>query len=72
MPNYAIKNGSVIVNVIVAETKEIAKTVTNLEAIEVTEELPLGIGWKFVDNEWQIPEDLLNVVPSEESTETVV
>lgn len=71
MPNYAIKDGSVIVNVIVADTKEIAESVTNLEAIEVTEELPLGIGWKLVNDQWQIPEFLLNVIPSEESTETV-
>jgi hypothetical protein len=71
MSNYAIKDGSVIVNVIVAETKEIAESVTNLEAIEVTEELPIGIGWTLVDGEWQIPEFLLDVVASEESTEPV-
>ena len=71
MPNYAIKDGSVIVNVIVADTKEIAESVTSLEAIEVTEEQPIGIGWTLINDEWQIPESLLNVIPSEESIETV-
>ena len=70
MTNYAIKDGSAIINVIVAETKEIAEEVTNLEAIEITEELPLGIGWELVDEEWRMPEFL--IIPLDDSTETVI
>jgi hypothetical protein len=70
MTNYAIKDGSAIINVIVAETKEIAEEVTNLEAIEITEELPLGIGWELVDGEWKMPESL--IIPLDDSTETVI
>ena len=66
MINYAIKDKNKIVNVILAETKEIAEEVTGLEAIEVTEEQPLGIDWELIDNVWTVPEHLVVSSLSEE------
>lgn len=47
MATYAvIENGSVV-NVILADSKEIAEEVTQKECLEVTEENPIGIGWEW-------------------------
>lgn len=48
MPNYAIHNGQVITNVIVADSKEIAEESSGLLAIE-TNGQP-WIGWVFDSN----------------------
>lgn len=53
MPNYAIYHDEVILNVIIAESVEIAEEVTQMNAIE-TEGEP-WIGWRLVDGEWQRP-----------------
>lgn len=55
MPDFAIKKQDRIINVIVADTKEIAEEVTGLEAIETTGEP--WIGWKIVDNVWQYSDE---------------
>lgn len=55
MTDYAIKENNTIVNVIIADSKEIAEAVSRLEAIEVTPELPLGIGWEFINGSWVAP-----------------
>jgi hypothetical protein len=51
MPDFAIHNGTEVVNVIVADSLEIAESVTGMEAIEVTTNGP-GVGWVKDDNGW--------------------
>jgi hypothetical protein len=48
MANYAVIQNGIVTNIIVADTKEIAETVTGLTCIE-NENLPgtLGIGWSY-------------------------
>lgn len=50
MPNFAVVGGSQIVNVIVAESAEIAEAVMGMEVVE-TDGVP-WIGWTLVDGEW--------------------
>jgi hypothetical protein len=45
--NFAVISGNNVVNVIVADSKEIAEEVTNLLCIEYTDENPAGIGWTY-------------------------
>ena len=47
MPNYAIIENDKVINVIVADSKEVAEEVTGLVCIEYTEENPAGIGWTY-------------------------
>lgn len=57
MATYAvIENGNVI-NVIVADSQEIAEQVTEKTCIEYTEEAPLGIGWYWLEaaNAYVVP-----------------
>lgn len=53
MPDYAMHNGGTVVNVIVAESQEIAEKVTGLNAVE-TSGVP-WIGWTLVNGEWVAP-----------------
>ena len=53
MANFAIHDGLTVVNVIVAETAEIAEQVTGMSAFE-TDGHP-WIGWTFVDGVWTAP-----------------
>jgi hypothetical protein len=46
MPNYGTLNGIVINNVITAESKEIAETVTGQTCVELPP-LNVGIGWTY-------------------------
>lgn len=54
MPNYAIVEDDVIVNVIVAENEAVAKQVTGGTVIECVDGRP-WIGWYLVDGEWRFP-----------------
>ena len=47
MANYAVLNGDIVTNIIVADSKEIAEAVTNLTCVEYTDENAAGIGWKY-------------------------
>lgn len=47
MANYAVVQNDKVVNIIVADSKEIAEEVTGLVCIEYTEENPAGIGWDW-------------------------
>lgn len=47
MATFAVIENNTVTNVVVAETKEIAETVTGLTCIEYTEENPAGIGWGY-------------------------
>lgn len=54
MANYLIIQNNKVINVIVAETKEIAEQVTGLEAIESTNATP-ALNWTRSDNVWIPP-----------------
>ena len=54
MANYLIIENNKVINVIVADSKEIAEQVTNLEAIESTSSTP-WIGWEKIDDVWTAP-----------------
>lgn len=47
MANYAVIEDNVVVNVIVANSKNIAEEITGRTCIEVTQENPIGIGWEW-------------------------
>lgn len=53
MAQYAIHNGIVIVNVIVADSQEIAEEATGLQAFETSGEP--WIGWILQDGDWVSP-----------------
>ena len=53
MSNFAISDGSKIVNVVVAESKEDAELVTGLEAIE-TDGIP-WMDWTLEEEGWRMP-----------------
>jgi hypothetical protein len=53
MSNFAISDGSKIVNVIVADSKEVAEEVTGMEAIETSGEP--WIYWTLEEEGWRKP-----------------
>lgn len=53
MANYAIHDGTTVVNVIVAENQQVAEEVTGMAAVE-TDGSP-WIGWTLVNGEWAEP-----------------
>ena len=53
MPNFAVYDGTTVVNVIVAESQAVAEQATGLSAVE-TESAP-WIGWTLHDGEWRPP-----------------
>jgi hypothetical protein len=53
MANFAIHDGTTVLNVIVADSKEIAEQVTGLEAIETTGQP--WVNWIYKDGEWVDP-----------------
>jgi hypothetical protein len=56
MANYAIIKDGIVNNVIVADTKEIAETVTGLTCVEVSNEPGApGIGWTYDGAEFTAP-----------------
>ena len=54
MPNYFIVENNKIINIIIAESKEIAEQVTGFEAINADENRQPGmnVGSVFVDGTW--------------------
>lgn len=54
MANYAIVKDDKVINVIVADSKEIAEQLTECEVVE-TEGEP-WLGWTRVDGVWKDPE----------------
>jgi hypothetical protein len=60
MANYAIIENDAVINVIVAESKEIAEQVTGTEAVETTGQP--WIGWQRIDGEWVDPTPVVEVV----------
>ena len=56
MANYAVIKDGIINNVIVADTQEIAETVTGLTCVEVSNEPGSpGIGWSYDGAEFTAP-----------------
>ena len=56
MANYAVIKDSIVNNVIVADTKEIAETVTGLTCVEIPFEPGApGIGWTYDGAEFTAP-----------------
>lgn len=55
MANYAVIADNKVVNVIVADSKEIAEAVTNLTCVEITEENIAGIGWTYNGSTFEQP-----------------
>jgi hypothetical protein len=53
MPTYAVHDGSAVLNVIVADTLEIAEAVTGLSAL-ASDGVP-WIGWTLHDDKWRPP-----------------
>ena len=53
MANFAIHDGTLVYNVIVADSKEAAEELTGLQAIE-TDGTP-WVDWVFVDGQWVAP-----------------
>jgi hypothetical protein len=53
MGQYAIHDGSTIINVIMADSQEIAENFTNKQAFEITS--PVGIGWVLINGSWEVP-----------------
>ena len=47
MANFAIIEGGVVTNVIVADSLEVAQEVTEKTCAEYTAESPAGIGWSY-------------------------
>lgn len=54
MPNFAISDGSKIVNVIVAESKEVAEKVSGMSAIEIENDEP-WLEWTIEEEGWRTP-----------------
>lgn len=51
--NFAVISGNTVVNVIVADSQEIAEDVTGAAVLQ-TEGVP-WIGWTLIDDEWVEP-----------------
>lgn len=47
MKNFAVIENNIVINVIVADSKEIAEEATNQTCVEYTNENPAGIGWTY-------------------------
>ena len=62
MANFAVINNNVVVNTILADTKEIAEDASKSECVEYTYENPAGIGWTYDGTNFIAPEV---VVPTE-------
>jgi hypothetical protein len=56
MPNFAIIENNVVVNVIVCDTKEIAENITKLQAVEFNlDSHEAGIGFTYDKNKFIAP-----------------
>ena len=55
MPNFAIHDGINVVNVIVADSLELAESITGMQAVEANSNGP-GIGWLKDEQGWKTPD----------------
>lgn len=56
MKNFAVIENNIVVNVIVADSLEVAETATGSTCIEYTSENPAGIGWTYNGSTFVAPE----------------
>lgn len=47
MANYAVIENNTVINIIIADSKEIAEEVTKQTCVEYTNESPAGIGYTY-------------------------
>jgi hypothetical protein len=47
MPQFAVINGNIVLNVIIAESLDDAQELTKMTCVEVTEENPAGVNWHW-------------------------
>lgn len=55
MAKFAVLNSEHIINVIVADTKEIADMVTGADCVEIPDNSLAGMGWTYQDNKFVEP-----------------
>lgn len=55
MANYAIHDGTTVVNVIIADDEATAEAVTGLDVIPVSDDGVPGVGWTMEDEGWRPP-----------------
>jgi len=55
MATYAVINNGTVTNTIIAESKEVAETVTGLTCIEYTESNAPGIGYSYDGSSFSAP-----------------
>jgi hypothetical protein len=47
MPNFAVIENDIVINVIVCESKKLAEEITSKTCIEYTDKNPASIGWSY-------------------------
>jgi len=52
MADFAVVKDNVVVNVVVAESEEIAESVTNLSVVPITDNVP-GMNWTLESDGWR-------------------
>lgn len=55
MSLYAVLNNNLVINVIVAESQEIAQEATNMTCVEIPEDVTAGMGFTYIDGEFIAP-----------------
>jgi hypothetical protein len=65
MANYAVMNGDIVENIIVADSLEIAETVTEKTCVEYNTNNPAGIGWTYDGKKFVAPTTESNTDPVE-------
>ena len=55
MATFAVIDNNTVINVIVADTKEIAETVTGLTCVEYTQENRVSVGWTYDGSTFEQP-----------------
>lgn len=62
-PHYAVIDGSIISNVVVAESLEHAESTTGKECFEITAENPAEVGWEYdtVSKKCIVPKTFLTI-----------
>lgn len=65
MANFAVIENDKVTNVIVADSKEIAETVTGKTCLDITDTY-VGIGWNYVGGEFIAPPAIETVITQPE------
>lgn len=71
MSYFAVIDNNIVINTIIADSKEIAETVTNSTCVEYTEKNPAGIGWTYDEvNDVFVAPSTPEIIDVEEVTPT--